>query len=85
MSSSRFKAILANLQLSKSKDWYQQDLDFIDALNAYFQNAINPSDFLYFDESMCYSWFSSLSVTDLFNTPCFNSLNWQNKGAARQL
>ena len=41
MSRSRLEAILANLQLSKSKVRNQQVLDFIDAFNICFKSAIN--------------------------------------------
>lgn len=60
MTRSRFEAILANLQLSKSKDRNQQVLDFIDALNARFQSAVNAGDFLCLDESMIKSFHRDL-------------------------
>ena len=56
MSKSRFEAILANLQLSKSKERNQQVLDFIDALNIHFKSTVNAGDFPCLEESMIKSF-----------------------------
>ena len=60
MSRDRFESILINLKLSKSENKDQQILDFIDAINSTFQNAMTAGDFLCLDESMIKSYHRNL-------------------------
>ena len=60
MSRSIFEAILANFQISKSKDRNKQVLDIIDALKTCFQSVVNDGDFLCLDQSMIKSFHKDL-------------------------
>ena len=60
MSMYRFETILTSLRFSKSEDPNQQILDFIDATNKSFQNAVFAGDYLVVDESMVKSFHKDL-------------------------
>ena len=62
MSSSRFETILADLQLSKSKDRKSASFIFHRCFeHSYSQSAVNPGGFLYLEESVIKSFHKNLS------------------------
>ena len=60
ISCKQFESITANLQLSSSESPDQQVLDFLDAVNTQFKQAVTPGSFITLDESMVKSFHHDL-------------------------
>ena len=60
ISCKRFENIIANLQLSLMESPDQQVLDFLDAVNTQFKQAVTPGSFITLDESMIKSFHHDL-------------------------
>ena len=63
ISCKRFENIIPNLQLSLSESPDQQVLDFLDAVNTQFKQAVTPGSFTTLDEIMIKSSYHDLDPT----------------------